>query len=247
MSSKRFRVAFSFAGETRAFVANVAAILATELGKKSILYDKYHEAEFARRNLGIYLPELYHKESDLIVVVLCPAYDEKQWTGLEWTAIHDLLSQRKDDEVMLSRFDHATVTGLYSTAGFVELDGKTPNETAALILERLAALDQRRREEVTYPVAADKAFSTPIPNNLPRLQPFFGRTEELKQIKEALDPESRTWGALIDGPGGMGKTSLAVRAAYDCPPDQFQRIIFVSVKDREMDDDGERTLGNLLV
>lgn len=45
----------------------------------------------------------------------------------------------------------------------------------------------------------------------------------------------------------MGKTSLAVRAAYDCPPGLFQRIVFVSVKDREMDDDGERPLGNLLV
>ncbi len=38
----------------------------------------------------------------------------------------------------------------------------------------------------------------------------------------------------MGGPGGMGKTSLAVRAAYDCPPGLFQRIVFVSVKDREM-------------
>ena len=45
----------------------------------------------------------------------------------------------------------------------------------------------------------------------------------------------------------MGKTSLAVRAAYDCPPDQFQRIIFVSVKDRELDDDGVRQLGSFIL
>lgn len=89
--------------------------------------------------------------------------------------------------------------------------------------------------------------TTTTPNNLPRLQPFFGRTAELKQIAEALDPESRTWGALIDGVGGMGKTSLAVRAAYDCPPGQFQRIIFVSVKDRELDDDGERKLTGFIL
>jgi tetratricopeptide (TPR) repeat protein len=69
----------------------------------------------------------------------------------------------------------------------------------------------------------------------------------LKTIREALDPESRTWGALIDGPGGMGKTSLAVRAAYDCPPGLFQRIIFVSVKDRELDDDGVRKLGGFIL
>ena len=45
----------------------------------------------------------------------------------------------------------------------------------------------------------------------------------------------------------MGKTSLAVRAAYDCPPGLFQRIIFVSVKDRELDDDGVRELGGFLL
>ena len=94
---------------------------------------------------------------------------------------------------------------------------------------------------------ASPHISTKIPNNLPRLQPFFGRAGELKQIKEALDPESRTWGALIDGPGGMGKTSLAVRAAYDCQPGQFERIVFVSVKDREMDDDGERKLTGFIL
>ncbi|MGH8586863.1 MAG: hypothetical protein ACREWE_12015 [Gammaproteobacteria bacterium] len=116
MSAKRFRIAFSFAGEKRDFVAQVAAILAKRFTKEAILYDKYHEAEFARRNLGIYLPELYHEQSDLVVVVVCPDYDVKQWTGLEWTAIHDLLSKRKDDEVMLCRFDHAIVKGLYSTA-----------------------------------------------------------------------------------------------------------------------------------
>ena len=45
----------------------------------------------------------------------------------------------------------------------------------------------------------------------------------------------------------MGKTSLAVRAAYDCPPGQFQRIIFLSVKDREMDDDGVRKLTGFIL
>jgi tetratricopeptide (TPR) repeat protein len=246
--SKRFRIAFSFAGEKRDFVSKVAAILAERFGESDILYDKYHEAEFARRDLGIYLPELYHKQSDLVVVVVCPNYDEKEWTGLEWTAIYDLLKQRKDNEVMLCRFDDAEVTGLYSTAGFVELDHKTPEQTATLILERLALNEGKPKNHYTSnATTAMRPPSTSTPNNLPRLQPFFGRTEELKQIAEALDPESRTWGALIDGPGGMGKTSLAVRAAYDCPPGQFQRIIFLSVKDRELDDDGERQLGAFIL
>ena len=88
---------------------------------------------------------------------------------------------------------------------------------------------------------------TPTPNNLPRLQPFFGRAAELAQIREALSPEARTWGALIDGPGGMGKTSLAIRAAQECPPGLFDRILFTSVKDREMEDDGARDIDARLI
>lgn len=99
----------------------------------------------------------------------------------------------------------------------------------------------------TVPVVTDDSPRTSIPHNLPSLQPFFGREEELKKIADALDPESRTWGALIDGPGGMGKTSLAVRAAYAAPPDAFERIVFVSLKSRELDDDGVRDLSGFLI
>lgn len=88
---------------------------------------------------------------------------------------------------------------------------------------------------------------TSIPHNLPSLQPFFGREEELKKIADALDPESRTWGALIDGPGGMGKTSLAIRAAYDASAEDFDKIVFVSLKSRELDDDGIRDLSGFLI
>jgi len=138
--AKRFRVALTFAGEKRAFVAEIASMLAKRFGEDKILYDKYHEAEFARRNLGVHLPNLYHNNSDLIVVVICRDYVEKEWCGLEWNAIHDLLKKNKDDYVMLCRFGDATLDnlGIYSTAGFLDLDGKTPKLAATRILERLA-------------------------------------------------------------------------------------------------------------
>ena len=96
------------------------------------------------------------------------------------------------------------------------------------------------------PVTTDDTPRISIPHNLPSLQPFFGREEELERIADALDPESRTWGALIDGPGGMGKTSLAVRSAYDAA-DTFDKIVFVSLKSRELDDDGVRDLSGFLI
>jgi hypothetical protein len=124
-------------------VAEVAAELAVIFGKEAILYDKFHEAEFARYNLGFYLPNLYHDQSDLVVVIICLAYQTKEWCGLEWAAIFDLLKKRKDDEVMLCRFEHALVEGLYSTAGFLDLDDLPAGQAAVRILERLALNEAR--------------------------------------------------------------------------------------------------------
>jgi hypothetical protein len=248
MSPKRFRIAFSFAGEKRDFVSKVVALLAERFGEDAILYDKFYEARFARSDLGIHLPDLYHKESDLVVLVICEDYETKDWCGLEWTAIHALIKERKVEDVMLCRFDHSLIKGLYSTAGFVELDHKTPEKAAHLILERLADNEGKPKDHYTKPVTPTApVLKTSIPHNLPTLQPFFGREDELKKIADALDPDSRTWGALIDGPGGMGKTSLAVRAAYEASPEVFKKIIFISLKTRELDDDGVRDLSGFIL
>ena len=67
-TTKRFRVAFSFAGEKRSYVARVAAMLAERFGEEAILYDKFHAAEFARRDLGFRSAKSTHRESDLVVV-----------------------------------------------------------------------------------------------------------------------------------------------------------------------------------
>jgi hypothetical protein len=212
-SPKRFRVAFSFAGEKRDFVAQVAALLASRFGEKAILYDKYHEAEFARRDLGIYLPDLYHDQSDLVIVVVCPDYDEKEWTGLEWTAIHDLLKERKDDDVMLCRFEHAEVRGLYSTAGFVELDSKTPEQTATLILERLALNEGKPKDYFAVRAAEPEPDLDPgdfLPD-YPEPQPkWVGRQTETGKLRRAWRDRRRRIQAVV-GFGGEGKTALARR------------------------------------
>lgn len=248
MNSKRFRIALSFAGEKRDFVAKTAAILAKRFGEVGILYDKYHEAEFSRARLGRYLPKLYHDESDLVVLVLCKDYAQKEWCGLEWDAIFDLLKKRKENEVMLCRFDNATIEGLYSDAGFSEFDRRTPAQAAALILERLA-LNEGKPKNCYAKAGAKSAVRSAanIPNNLPRPQPFFGREPELKKIAQSLTRESRGWGALIDGPGGIGKTALAIRAAEMVPDERFRRIIFLSSKERELTADGQRALGHFVL
>lgn len=79
-------------------------------------------------------------------------------------------------------------------------------------------------------------------NTLPHQPYFFGRVKELEIIASALSHESRTWGALIDGPGGIGKTALAIKAAHEAPAELFERKIFITAKVRELTAEGEAKL-----
>lgn len=84
-------------------------------------------------------------------------------------------------------------------------------------------------------------------SSLPVQPYFFGREDELKTIAEAVSPEARTWGALIDGPGGIGKTALAVRAAHDAPIGHFDRKLFLSAKVRELTPEGVQPLHDFVL
>jgi len=84
-------------------------------------------------------------------------------------------------------------------------------------------------------------------STLPHQPYFFGREKELANIADALSPESRNWGVLIDGPGGIGKTSLAIRAGYRAPSEQFPLKIFLSAKVRELTPAGEQPLEDYLL
>jgi hypothetical protein len=130
-------VALSFPGETRGRVAVIAAHLAASLGRDRVLYDRFHEAEFARPNLDVHLQGLYHDHTELLVVLLCRDYERKEWCGLEWRAIRDLIKHRRE-KIMFLRFDDAPVSGVFSIDGYLDISERSDAEVAALILQRLA-------------------------------------------------------------------------------------------------------------
>ncbi|MBU0495937.1 MAG: ATP-binding protein [Chloroflexi bacterium] len=100
---------------------------------------------------------------------------------------------------------------------------------------------------ITTGPAAGGTPAPPCRSTLPHQPFFFGRDKELDTIAEAIVPEARTWGALIDGPGGIGKTALAVRAGHLAPAHQFPRKVFLSAKARELTPAGERPLADFML
>ena len=73
---------------------------------------------------------------------------------------------------------------------------------------------------------------------LPPQMYFVGREHELQFIAEALDPESNGWGVLIIGPGGIGKTALAIRAGHLAPNSVYSTKIFLTAKPQNLTPQG---------
>lgn len=134
---KRFEIALSFPGEYRKQVEAIANNLAEKLGKDNIFYDKYHEAELARPNLDTHLQTIYHDQSELIVVFLCAEYENKEWCGLEWRALRDLIKKKETAIIMPMRFDQTEIPGLFSIDGYIDIAKRNADEVTQLILQRL--------------------------------------------------------------------------------------------------------------
>jgi hypothetical protein len=118
----------------------------------------------------------------------------------------------------------------------------TPEAFEKLLLGNLQELLLQYGEELRgKPIAPEvvQTFAPKIPDNLPRRAAFFGRDKEMDRVLGALGPEERGWGVVIDGIGGIGKTALAVEAAYRCKEDGlFDAFIFVSAKQKRLEPGG---------
>ena len=141
LNAKRFQVALSFAGEHRNFVEGVAEQLSRNLGQNRVFYDRYYEAELARLNLDTYLINIYREQADLIAIFLCANYTQKEWCGLEWRVVRDVLKSRRDSEIMPFKFDDVFIEGLLSIDGYIDIANRTPEEVAYLIPQRINGKD----------------------------------------------------------------------------------------------------------
>jgi hypothetical protein len=135
-----FDVAFSFPGEVRTYVESIAAELEREVGPDSYFYDSNYKAQLARPSLDTLLQDIYRNRSRLIVVFLCEKYQEKEWCGIEFRAIREIIKAREHEKVMFIKMDEGKVEGVFSTDGYIDGRAHSPDEVASFIQERVSLL-----------------------------------------------------------------------------------------------------------
>ena len=134
----QFDVSFSFPGEVRGYVESVAAELERAIGPNSYFYDNNYKAQLARPSLDTLLQDIYRNRSKLVVVFLCEEYQEKEWCGVEFRAVREIIKEKEHEKVMFVKMNEGKVDGVFSTDGYVDGRSHSPEEIAGFIHERVA-------------------------------------------------------------------------------------------------------------
>lgn len=138
ITEHHFDVGLSFPGEARELVEQVARELESRLGPNAYFYDNNYVSQLARPSLDMLLQDIYRNRSSLIVVFIGTDYQRKDWCGIEFRAIRDIIMSRDDQRIMYVRIDDGAVDGVFNTDGYVDARRFSPAEIARFITERLA-------------------------------------------------------------------------------------------------------------
>jgi hypothetical protein len=141
--SHEFDAALTFPGEIRNRVEPIVAALEKHLGPNAYFYDDNYVAQLARPSLDVLLQEIYLQRSRLVVVFLCRSYQEKEWCGVEFRAVREIIKKRQAERVMYIRMDDGVVDGVFSTDGALDGRKHNPDDIARFIAERASLLKRK--------------------------------------------------------------------------------------------------------
>ena len=134
----RWDVALSFAGAQRDYVEQVARALKAR-GVRCF-YDADEQIELWGKYLAEELPAIYGEQAAAVVVFVSAEYAARDWTRLERRAALDRAVRERREYVLPARFDDTPLPGLLSDMVTVDLRRQTPQQFAAMIAAKLAAL-----------------------------------------------------------------------------------------------------------
>ena len=180
-------VALSFAGAQRDFVEQVAAAL-KERGVRCF-YDADEQIDLWGKYLAEELPVIYGEQAAAVVVFVSAEYAARDWTRHERRAALGRAVRERREYVLPARFDDTPLPGLLSDIVWVDLRNQTPQQFAAMIADKLAALGI-----ITAGGAGGLALNAAI--RVPRVRTLTGHTGPVARV--AFSPDGRLLATASD-------------------------------------------------
>lgn len=139
ISTHIFDVALSFPGEARSLVEKIVNELERNLGPNRYFYDNNYISQLAQPSLDTLLQGIYMR-AKLDIVFIGADYQKKNWCGVEFRAIKEIIFKRENSRVMFIKIDDVPVDGVFATDGYVDARNYSPGKIAQFISERLAVI-----------------------------------------------------------------------------------------------------------
>lgn len=117
-STFEFDVALSFAGEDRAYVAEIAGRL--EARDVRCFFDEQNLVEMWGADLYVFLDEVYRRRSRYAVLFVSRHYVRKPWTDHERQSIQARALEEKAPYLLPVRLDDSALPGLRPTTGYLD-------------------------------------------------------------------------------------------------------------------------------
>ena len=165
-------MALSFAGAQRDYVEQVAEALKAR-GVRCF-YDADEQIELWGKYLAEELPAIYGEQAAAVVVFVSAEYAARDWTRLERRAALTRAVRERREYVLPARFDDTPLPGLLSDMVTVDLRTRTPQQFAAMIADKLAALG------ITAPARQPRRGEPP---GTPRRRVRLGRCGRVRPIR----------------------------------------------------------------
>lgn len=131
----KYDVAFSFAGEDRLYVEQVARLLRSD--GVEVFYDTDQQSVLWGKNLVDTLSDVYCNQSFFVILFISKHYKEKMWTNLERRSAQSRALQEKREYVLTVRFDDTEIPGVLPTEGYLSLNEMAPVDLVKMIKEKL--------------------------------------------------------------------------------------------------------------
>jgi hypothetical protein len=134
----RWDVALSFAGAQYGYIEQVAQALQAQ-GIRCF-YDVDEQIDLWGKFLAEELLAIYGEQAATVVVFVSADYAARDWTRLERRAALSRAVRERREYVLPARFDDTPLPGLLADMVAIDLCTRTPQQFAAMIAGKLAAL-----------------------------------------------------------------------------------------------------------
>jgi hypothetical protein len=237
----RFLVAFSYAGEQRELVRQIAEATEQLLGLGAVFYDEWFEGSLAGSAADLKLQKIYGADSEVVVICASAAYAKKPWPLAEWDRIRERhMSLRTEggsasDRLFPLRVADGEVEGLLGNTIWVEARQRPANHIADLILQRVRmfvpdAGKPRLFLAQTPPSLDDE--SQPV--NRPKLQRFLEQEcrYAVAPARDLLELELDQYPAALEAELAGSQAFVQLLAEKPWKPGNYDRRQFNAATER---------------